>query len=96
MLGVPPSLAQMASRWSTSVILRCESRPEQPGLPRKAGDRTQARRADLAGATTPPKEYYLVASTMYLIRPWQMMPMVRRLERHFVRGRLQGSEYGRA
>jgi hypothetical protein len=41
-------------------------------------------------------EYYLVASTMYLIVAWQMMPKVRRLERHFVRGRLQGSEYGRA
>jgi hypothetical protein len=39
-------------------------------------------------------EYYSVASTMYLIMAWQMMPMVRR-ERHFVHGRLQGSEYGR-
>jgi hypothetical protein len=35
------------------------------------------------------------ASTMYLIAAWQM-PIVRRPERHFVRGRLQGSEYGRA
>jgi polar amino acid transport system permease protein len=36
-------------------------------------------------------EYYLVAGAMYLIMAWPMMHMVRRLERHFARGRLQES-----
>ena len=49
------------------------------------------RARDLAGTYYLPMEYYLVAGAMYLIMAWPMMHMVRRLERHFARGRLQES-----
>jgi His/Glu/Gln/Arg/opine family amino acid ABC transporter permease subunit len=49
------------------------------------------RARDLAGTYYLPMEYYLLAGAMYLIMAWPMMHMVRRLERHFARGRLQGS-----
>ena len=48
------------------------------------------RSRDLAGTYYLPMEYYLLAGAMYLIMAWPMMHMVRRLERHFARGRLQG------
>jgi His/Glu/Gln/Arg/opine family amino acid ABC transporter permease subunit len=48
------------------------------------------RSRDLAGTYYLPMEYYLLAGAMYLIMAWPMMLMVRRLERHFARGRLQG------
>lgn len=47
------------------------------------------RSRDLAGTYYLPMEYYLLAGAMYLIMAWPMMHMVRRLERHFTRGRLQ-------
>ena len=49
------------------------------------------RARDLAGTYYLPMEYYLLAGAMYLIMAWPMMHAVRRLERHFARGRLQGS-----
>ena len=48
------------------------------------------RSRDLAGTYYLPMEFYLLAGAMYLIMAWPMMHMVRRLERHFARGRLQG------
>jgi His/Glu/Gln/Arg/opine family amino acid ABC transporter permease subunit len=48
------------------------------------------RSRDLAGTYYLPMEYYLVAGGMYLVMAWPMMQAVRRLERHFARGRLQG------
>ena len=48
------------------------------------------RSRDLAGTYYLPMEYYLLAGAMYLVMAWPMMHMVRRLERHFARGRLQG------
>jgi His/Glu/Gln/Arg/opine family amino acid ABC transporter permease subunit len=48
------------------------------------------RSRDLAGTYYLPMEYYLLAGAMYLIMAWPLMVMVRRLERHFARGRLQG------
>jgi len=51
------------------------------------------RSRDLAGTYYLPMEYYLLAGAIYLIMAWPMMLGVRRLERHFTRGRLQG--YGR-
>jgi polar amino acid transport system permease protein len=50
------------------------------------------RSRDLAGTYYLPMEFYLLAGAMYLIMAWPMMLMVRRLERHFARGRLQGGE----
>jgi His/Glu/Gln/Arg/opine family amino acid ABC transporter permease subunit len=50
------------------------------------------RSRDLAGTYYLPMEYYLLAGAMYLIMAWPMMHGVRRLERHFGRGRLQGSK----
>jgi His/Glu/Gln/Arg/opine family amino acid ABC transporter permease subunit len=48
------------------------------------------RSRDLAGTYYLPMEYYLLAGAMYLIMAWPMMQGVRRLERYFARGRLQG------
>jgi His/Glu/Gln/Arg/opine family amino acid ABC transporter permease subunit len=48
------------------------------------------RSRDLAGTYYLPMGYYLLAGAMYLIMAWPLMHMVRRLERHFGRGRLQG------
>jgi polar amino acid transport system permease protein len=48
------------------------------------------RSRDLAGTYYLPMEYYLLAGVMYLVMAWPMMQAVRRLERHFARGRLQG------
>ena len=48
------------------------------------------RSRDLAGTYYLPMEFYLLAGAMYLIMAWPMMHGVRRLERHFARGRLQG------
>jgi ABC-type amino acid transport system permease subunit len=48
------------------------------------------RSRDLAGTYYLPMEYYLLAGGMYLVMAWPMMHAVRRLERHFARGRLQG------
>jgi ABC-type amino acid transport system permease subunit len=48
------------------------------------------RSRDLAGTYYLPMEFYLLAGAMYLIMAWPMMHMVRRLERHFARGRLRG------
>jgi polar amino acid transport system permease protein len=50
------------------------------------------RSRDLAGTYYLPMEFYLLAGVMYLIMAWPMMFAVRRLERHFARGRLQGGE----
>jgi polar amino acid transport system permease protein len=49
------------------------------------------RSRDLAGTYYLPMEYYLLAGAMYLVMAWPMMHGVRRLERHFARGRLEGS-----
>jgi polar amino acid transport system permease protein len=46
------------------------------------------RARDLAGTYYLPMEYYLLAGAMYLIMAWPLMHLVRRLERHFTRGRL--------
>lgn len=48
------------------------------------------RSRDLAGTYYLPMEYYLIAGAMYLIMAWPMMQGVRRMERHFARGRLRG------
>lgn len=48
------------------------------------------RSRDLAGTYYLPMEYYLLAGAIYLVMAWPMMLGVRRLERHFGRGRLQG------
>jgi His/Glu/Gln/Arg/opine family amino acid ABC transporter permease subunit len=48
------------------------------------------RSRDLAGTYYLPMEYYLIAGAMYLAMAWPMMVGVRRLERYFGRGRLQG------
>jgi His/Glu/Gln/Arg/opine family amino acid ABC transporter permease subunit len=48
------------------------------------------RARDLAGTYYLPMEYYLLAGAMYLILAWPLMHLVRRLERRFARGRLQG------
>jgi His/Glu/Gln/Arg/opine family amino acid ABC transporter permease subunit len=48
------------------------------------------RSRDLAGTYYLPMEFYLLAGAMYLIMAWPMMFAVRRLERRFARGRLQG------
>ena len=48
------------------------------------------RSRDLAGTYYLPMQYYLLAGAMYLVMAWPMMHGVRRLERHFARGRLQG------
>jgi His/Glu/Gln/Arg/opine family amino acid ABC transporter permease subunit len=50
------------------------------------------RSRDLAGTYYLPMEYYLLAGVMYLIMAWPMMHGVRRMERYFARGRLQGSK----
>ena len=50
------------------------------------------RSRDLAGTYYLPMEFYLLAGAMYLIMAWPMMFMMRRLERYFARGRLQGGE----
>jgi len=49
------------------------------------------RSRDLAGTYYLPMEYYLLAGAMYLVMAWPMMHGVRRLERYFARGRLEGS-----
>ncbi|MBN8889620.1 MAG: hypothetical protein BGP12_09105 [Rhodospirillales bacterium 70-18] len=49
------------------------------------------RSRDLAGTYYLPMEYYLLAGVMYLIMAWPMMHGVRKMERYFARGRLQGS-----
>jgi His/Glu/Gln/Arg/opine family amino acid ABC transporter permease subunit len=49
------------------------------------------RSRDLAGTYYLPMEFYLLAGAMYLIMAWPMMFAVRRLERRFARGRLQGA-----
>jgi His/Glu/Gln/Arg/opine family amino acid ABC transporter permease subunit len=48
------------------------------------------RSRDLAGTYYLPMDYYLLAGAMYLIMAWPLMQGVRRLERRFGRGRLQG------
>jgi polar amino acid transport system permease protein len=48
------------------------------------------RSRDLAGTYYLPMEYYLLAGAMYLMMAWPLMHGVRRLERYFSRGRLQG------
>jgi polar amino acid transport system permease protein len=48
------------------------------------------RSRDLAGTYYLPMEYYLLAGAMYLVMAWPLMHGVRRLERYFSRGRLQG------
>ena len=48
------------------------------------------RSRDLAGTYYLPMEYYLLAGAIYLVMAWPMMHGVRRLERYFARGRLQG------
>jgi His/Glu/Gln/Arg/opine family amino acid ABC transporter permease subunit len=54
------------------------------------------RTRDLAGTYYLPMEYYILAGMMYLIMAWPMMHGVRRLERYFGRGRLQGEDHERA
>jgi polar amino acid transport system permease protein len=48
------------------------------------------RSRDLAGTYYLPMEYYLLAGALYLVMAWPLMHGVRRLERYFSRGRLQG------
>ena len=48
------------------------------------------RSRDLAGTYYQPMDFYLLAGAMYLIMAWPLMHLVRRLERRFGRGRLQG------
>jgi His/Glu/Gln/Arg/opine family amino acid ABC transporter permease subunit len=48
------------------------------------------RSRDLAGTYYLPMEYYLLAGAMYLVMAWPMMQGVRKLERYFARGRLEG------
>jgi ABC-type amino acid transport system permease subunit len=48
------------------------------------------RTRDLAGTYYLPMEYYILAGAMYLVMAWPLMHGVRRLERYFGRGRLQG------
>ena len=48
------------------------------------------RSRDLAGTYYLPMEFYLLSGAMYLVMAWPLMHAVRRLERHFARGRLQG------
>ena len=48
------------------------------------------RTRDLAGTYYLPMEYYILAGAMYLVMAWPLMQGVRRLERHYGRGRLQG------
>jgi His/Glu/Gln/Arg/opine family amino acid ABC transporter permease subunit len=48
------------------------------------------RSRDLAGTYYLPMEYYLLAGAIYLVMAWPMMLGMRRLERHFARGKLQG------
>ena len=48
------------------------------------------RSRDLAGTYYLPMEYYLLSGAMYLIMAWPMMQGVRKLERYFARGRLEG------
>ena len=48
------------------------------------------RTRDLAGTYYLPMEYYLLAGAMYLVMAWPLMHGVRRLERHYGRGRLKG------
>jgi His/Glu/Gln/Arg/opine family amino acid ABC transporter permease subunit len=48
------------------------------------------RSRDLAGTYYLPMEYYLLAGAIYLVMAWPMMHGVRKLERYFARGRLQG------
>jgi His/Glu/Gln/Arg/opine family amino acid ABC transporter permease subunit len=48
------------------------------------------RSRDLAGTYYLPMEYYLLAGAMYLVMAWPMMHGVRKLERYFARGRLEG------
>jgi polar amino acid transport system permease protein len=48
------------------------------------------RSRDLAGTYYLPMEYYLLAGAIYLVIAWPLMHGVRRLERYFTRGRLQG------
>jgi His/Glu/Gln/Arg/opine family amino acid ABC transporter permease subunit len=48
------------------------------------------RSRDLAGTYYLPMEYYLLSGAMYLVMAWPLMHAVRRLERYFARGRLQG------
>jgi His/Glu/Gln/Arg/opine family amino acid ABC transporter permease subunit len=48
------------------------------------------RSRDLAGTYYLPMEFYVLAGGLYLVMAWPMMYGVRRLERHFARGRLQG------
>lgn len=50
------------------------------------------RSRDLAGTYYLPMQYYLLAGAMYLIMAWPMMHGVRKMERYFARGRLQGSK----
>jgi len=50
------------------------------------------RSRDLAGTYYLPMQFYLLAGAMYLVMAWPMMVGVRWLERHFARGRLQGSK----
>ena len=49
------------------------------------------RSRDLAGTYYLPMVYYLLAGAMYVVMAWPMMHGVRRLERYFARGRLEGS-----
>ncbi|MBV8914542.1 MAG: amino acid ABC transporter permease [Acetobacteraceae bacterium] len=49
------------------------------------------RSRDLAGTYYLPMEYYLLAGAIYLVMAWPIMYGARKLERHFARGRLQGS-----
>ena len=48
------------------------------------------RSRDLAGTYYLPMEFYLLSGAMYLVMAWPLMHAVRRLERYFARGRLQG------
>ncbi len=48
------------------------------------------RSRDLAGTYYLPMEFYLLSGVVYFVMAWPLMHGVRRLERHFARGRLQG------
>jgi His/Glu/Gln/Arg/opine family amino acid ABC transporter permease subunit len=77
---LPPMGNQLVSLLKDSSIASLISAPE-----------LMLRSRDLAGTYYLPMEYYLLAGAMYLVMAWPMMHLVRRLERHFARGRLQGA-----
>jgi His/Glu/Gln/Arg/opine family amino acid ABC transporter permease subunit len=77
---LPPMGNQLVSLLKDTSIASLISAPE-----------LMLRSRDLAGTYYLPMEYYLLAGAMYLVMAWPMMHLVRRMERHFARGRLQGA-----